>query len=160
VHFLSLDNADCIFIDVGHIDIIIDGGNNEDGPYIVEYLKRLGTDEIELMIATHPHLDHMGGLDDVLEAFEVKAVIDSGIPTQLWRRELPFYRGYVPECGGAQLEQIFESGCAESGPSRQPQLVLPYFPGQGKPQGGGYILRPVRKMRRGPRAERGYYRGA
>ena len=84
MHFLSLDNADCIFIDVGHIDIIIDGGNNEDGPYIVEYLKRLGTDEIELMIATHPHLDHMGGLDDVLEAFEVKAVIDSGIPTQLW----------------------------------------------------------------------------
>jgi competence protein ComEC len=79
VHFLSVDNADCIFIDVGDIDIIIDGGNDEDGPYIVEYLKGLGTDDIELMIATHPHLDHVGGLDDVLEAFEVKAVIDSGI---------------------------------------------------------------------------------
>ena len=79
VHFLSVDNADCIFIDVGDIDIIIDGGNDKDGPYIVEYLKELGTDDIELMIATHPHLDHVGGLDDVLEAFEVKAVIDSGI---------------------------------------------------------------------------------
>ena len=79
VHFLSVDNADCIFIDAGDIDILIDGGNDEDGPYIVEYLKGLDTDDIELMIATHPHLDHVGGLDDVLEAFEVKAVIDSGI---------------------------------------------------------------------------------
>ncbi|HZX46367.1 MAG TPA: MBL fold metallo-hydrolase [Clostridia bacterium] len=79
VHFLDVGNADCIFIDAGDIDILIDGGKDEDGPYIVEYLKELGTDDIELMIATHPHLDHVGGLDDVLEAFEVKAVIDSGI---------------------------------------------------------------------------------
>lgn len=79
VHFLDVDNADCIFIDAGDIDILIDGGNDHDGPYIVEYLKNLNTDNIELMIATHPHLDHVGGLDDVIEAFEVKAVIDSGI---------------------------------------------------------------------------------
>ncbi|MGI6703754.1 MAG: MBL fold metallo-hydrolase [Clostridia bacterium] len=79
VHFLDVGNADCIFIDAGGIDILIDGGNDNDGPYIVEYLKGLGTDDIELMIATHPHLDHVGGLDDVLEAFEVRAVIDSGI---------------------------------------------------------------------------------
>jgi len=79
VHFLDVDNADCIFIDAGDIDILIDGGNDHDGQYIVEYLKELDTDSIELMIATHPHLDHVGGLDDVIEAFEVKAVIDSGI---------------------------------------------------------------------------------
>ena len=79
VHFLDVDNADSIFIDAGDIDILIDGGNDHDGQYIVEYLKELDTDSIELMIATHPHLDHVGGLDDVIEAFEVKAVIDSGI---------------------------------------------------------------------------------
>jgi beta-lactamase superfamily II metal-dependent hydrolase len=79
VHFLDVDNADCIFIDAGDIGILIDGGNDHDGPYIVEYLKELDTDSIELMIATHPHLDHVGGLDNVIEAFEVKAVIDSGI---------------------------------------------------------------------------------
>jgi competence protein ComEC len=78
VHFLDVGNADCIFIDAGSLDILIDGGNNDDGEFIVDYLMELGTDNIELMIATHPHLDHVGGLDDVLNAFDVKAVIDSG----------------------------------------------------------------------------------
>lgn len=79
VHFLDVGNADCIFIDAGDIDILIDGGYYDDGQYIVEYLKELNTDSIELMIATHPHLDHVGGLTQVLEAFKVEAIIDSGI---------------------------------------------------------------------------------
>jgi competence protein ComEC len=78
VHFLDVGNADCIFLDIGSTDILIDGANNDDGDFIVEYLKELGTDSIELIISTHPHLDHVGGLDDVIKAFDVKAVIDSG----------------------------------------------------------------------------------
>lgn len=79
VHFISVGQADSIFIDYGDYDILIDGGNNSDGPLVVEYLKELETDDIEIMIATHPHEDHIGGLDDVLEAYSVETIIDSGL---------------------------------------------------------------------------------
>jgi len=45
---------------------------------VVNYLKSLNTDDLEIVIATHPHEDHIGGLDDVLNAFEVETIIDSG----------------------------------------------------------------------------------
>jgi hypothetical protein len=38
-------------------------------------------DDIELLIATHPHEDHIGGLPDVLDAFVVENIIDSGYST-------------------------------------------------------------------------------
>lgn len=75
VHFIDVGQADSIFIDYGDIDILIDGGNNEDGELVVNYLKALGTDDIELMVATHPHEDHIGGLDTVIYNFDVKKII-------------------------------------------------------------------------------------
>ncbi len=78
IHFIDVGQADSIFIDFGDYDILIDAGNNADGPKVVNYLKSLDTDDIELMVATHPHEDHLGGLDDVLAAFEVEKIIDSG----------------------------------------------------------------------------------
>jgi competence protein ComEC len=45
---------------------------------LASYLKSQGVDDIELMIATHMHADHIGGLDDVLAAFVVESVVDNG----------------------------------------------------------------------------------
>jgi beta-lactamase superfamily II metal-dependent hydrolase len=78
VHFIDVGQADAIFIDFGNYDILIDGGNNEDGQLVVDYLKKLKTDDIEILIATHPHEDHIGGLDDVIKAYKVKTIVDSG----------------------------------------------------------------------------------
>jgi len=78
VHFIDVGQADSIFIDYGDYDILIDAGNNNDGSLVVEYLRQLNTDDIEIMIATHPHEDHIGGIDDVLKAFDVEMIIDSG----------------------------------------------------------------------------------
>lgn len=75
VHFIDVGQADSIFIDYGDIDILIDGGNNSDGDLVVEYLKSLNTDNIEMIVATHPHEDHIGGLDVVIQNFEVDKVI-------------------------------------------------------------------------------------
>ncbi len=81
VHFIDVGQADSIYIQApDHYDILIDGGNNADGPSLVQYLKNQGVDDIELMIATHPHEDHIGGLNNVLSAFKVDQIIDSGIP--------------------------------------------------------------------------------
>jgi competence protein ComEC len=75
VHFIDVGQADAIFINYGDLDILIDGGNNSDGDQIVSYLESLNTDDIELMVATHPHEDHIGGLDIVIDRFEVEKII-------------------------------------------------------------------------------------
>ncbi len=79
VHFIDVGQGDSIFIDYGDFDILIDAGDNNQGNTVVSYLKSLNTDDIEIMVATHPDADHIGGLDDVLEAFQVEQIIDSGV---------------------------------------------------------------------------------
>lgn len=75
VHFIDVGQADCIFIDYGDTDILIDGGNNADGELVANYLKSLGTDDLELIVATHPHEDHIGGLATVIYNFDVEKII-------------------------------------------------------------------------------------
>lgn len=79
VHFIDVGQADSIFIDYGDVDVLLDGGNNADGALVVDYLKALGTDDIELMIATHPHEDHIGGLDTVINQFSIERVLKPDI---------------------------------------------------------------------------------
>lgn len=75
VHFIDVGQADSIFIKQGSHYMLIDGGNNDDGDLVVNYLKSEGVDRLEYIIATHPHEDHIGGLDDVINNFEVEKVL-------------------------------------------------------------------------------------
>ena len=74
VHYIDVGQGDCIFIKVGDCDIIIDAGYSEMGSRVTNYLKSLGVDDIELMINTHAHADHYGGLPAVLRAYVVEEV--------------------------------------------------------------------------------------
>jgi len=74
VHFINVGQGDSIYIKAPNgEDILIDGGN-KDGSDVVAYLKKQKVKDIEIMIATHPDADHIGGLDEVLKAFPVKSV--------------------------------------------------------------------------------------
>ncbi|WP_457786535.1 ComEC/Rec2 family competence protein [Geobacillus sp. Geo 8.1] len=74
VHFINVGQGDSIYIKAPNgEDILIDGGN-KDGSDVVAYLKKQRVKDIEIMIATHPDADHIGGLDEVLKAFPVKSV--------------------------------------------------------------------------------------
>lgn len=79
VHFIDVGQADSIYLQLPQqVDVLVDAGNVQDGPVVVNYLKEQGVDELDLLIATHPHEDHMGGIPDVLKAFVVKEIVDSG----------------------------------------------------------------------------------
>jgi beta-lactamase superfamily II metal-dependent hydrolase len=79
VHFIDVGQADAIFIDAGDNDILIDAGNRADGDMVVNYLKSLHTDDLEMIIATHPHEDHIGGMVDVINNFDVDLILKPGI---------------------------------------------------------------------------------
>lgn len=67
VYFIDVGQADSILIRIDDDEnILIDGGNNADGNDLVNYLEYLGVEKIDTIIATHPHEDHIGGLDDVM----------------------------------------------------------------------------------------------
>ena len=74
VHFIDVGQADCMLLECNGVYAMIDGGYDTTGHVTVEYLQKLGVPEIELMIATHPHGDHIGGLPEVLSNFPVKNV--------------------------------------------------------------------------------------
>lgn len=80
IHFIDVGQGDSILIQTNTGKaVLIDGGDRSEGSTVVKYLKRAGVKQIDLMVSTHPHADHIGGLDDVLRAFKVNQVLDAGI---------------------------------------------------------------------------------
>lgn len=83
VHFLDVGQADSIFITFGEETMLVDAGDNGDGGLVTNYLKKLGVTQLDYLVATHPHHDHIGGMDEVIKAFEVGRVLmpDVSYPT-------------------------------------------------------------------------------
>lgn len=71
VYFLDVGQADSILIKSNNEYMLIDGGNNNDGPLLVKYFQSLGIKEFKYIVETHPHEDHIGGLDDVIKNFTI-----------------------------------------------------------------------------------------
>ncbi|NMB79343.1 MAG: MBL fold metallo-hydrolase [Methanomicrobiales archaeon] len=79
------------FLDVGQGDssvilfkdkvILIDAGEVDYGDTVVRDLQKLGVEKIDLLVATHPHSDHIGGMQAVFARFPVEKVLDSATPS-------------------------------------------------------------------------------
>lgn len=73
VHFIDVDQGDAILLSGPDFTILIDAGRH-DSNEVVPYLKSVGVKEIDLVVGTHPHADHIGQLDKVIKEFPVKEV--------------------------------------------------------------------------------------
>lgn len=81
VHFIDVGQGDSILIETPQKkNILIDGGEPDAGKQLISYLKEKDIEEIDLLIATHPDFDHIGGLNEVLAELPVKEIIDNGQP--------------------------------------------------------------------------------
>ena len=72
VHFIDVGQGDSILINLGDTEVLIDGGGRTPG--VRTYLNDIVDGNLEVIVATHPHADHIGGLIAVLQAFTVEQV--------------------------------------------------------------------------------------
>lgn len=84
IAFLDVGQGDCaviktpegktILIDVGGQNFNYNAGENTIAPY----LKRNDVEKIDLLVYTHLHMDHIGGLKYILDNFQVDNILESG----------------------------------------------------------------------------------
>ena len=75
VHFIDVGQGDSILAESDGHFLLIDAGENDQGDTVISYLEEAGVEALDYVIGTHPHSDHIGGLDDVIRAFDVETVI-------------------------------------------------------------------------------------
>jgi competence protein ComEC len=67
--FLDVGQGDCIVLQDGPRTWVIDGGNPN--THVLHWLRREGVRHVDVVVATHPHLDHTGGLLPILDELSV-----------------------------------------------------------------------------------------
>ena len=81
IHFIDVGQADCTLIENNKEYVLIDGGNTLDGKKLVKYFKDLGIERFNYIIATHPHEDHIGGLNFIIYNFDIDHFLGTNIKT-------------------------------------------------------------------------------
>jgi len=74
VYCLDVGQGDSILITNNNKTMLIDASTNEMGSRVVKYLNDLGIKKIDYLVGTHPHEDHIGGLDNVIKNFDIGTI--------------------------------------------------------------------------------------
>jgi competence protein ComEC len=74
VRFLDVGQADSELIQCDGKSMLIDAGTNATATSLVATLKGLGITRFDVVVGTHPHEDHIGGLDNVISSFDIGIV--------------------------------------------------------------------------------------
>lgn len=118
IHFIDVENADCIFVRQQDKTLLIDAGESTTYDRVERYLEDYGVDHLDLVIATHPHADHIGGMPSVLQRFSVGEFIMSFMPedatptTRTYIRMLELLDEKEIPVREAKVGDIYELGTA------------------------------------------------
>lgn len=77
IHFVDVGQGDAILLSSAGTYVLVDAGDRAAGGRLVDYLAGAGVDRLAAIFLTHPHADHVGGMEAVLETFQVGEVYDS-----------------------------------------------------------------------------------
>lgn len=80
VTVLDVGNADCILLQSGEKNALIDAGENNDDDAVLSALKNAGVTKLDYVIATHADADHIGGMDTVIRNIPIDIFLMSFMP--------------------------------------------------------------------------------
>lgn len=82
IRMLNVGQGDAILIQTAEQTVLIDTSDLDEQDKLRNELKKAGVKKIDKLILTHPHADHIGGVEGVvLKDYEVGAVYDDGMPS-------------------------------------------------------------------------------
>jgi len=80
VHFIDVGQGDATFFQLpDNKTMLVDAGRANAGSTVVSYIKHLGYTKIDYLVTTHPDADHIGGVVDVLQSFDVAVLVLFGL---------------------------------------------------------------------------------
>ncbi|OCA99847.1 ComEC/Rec2 family competence protein [Clostridium beijerinckii] len=71
VHYIDVGQGDCILVQVNNKNLLIDSGPKSDRRKLFNYLSGLNLNKLDYVIATHPHEDHIGNMDDIIKTYSI-----------------------------------------------------------------------------------------
>lgn len=113
------------------LTMLIDGGETDCGPQVVADLRAMGVKKLDIVVASHPHVDHIGGLPAVLDAFPVGVLYMSRVeyPTGPYARLLEaIKRNKVPLSYLAEGDS-FAFGAEVTAKVYNPEREIKYYEG-------------------------------
>ena len=75
VDFIDVGQGDSILICSGGQSMLVDAGTNESGKTVLNFLSDKGIKKLDYAVGTHPHADHIGGLDDVIRGIDTDSLL-------------------------------------------------------------------------------------
>lgn len=74
IHYLDVGQADATLLMSGGEAVMIDAGNRDDDSFIVNYINGMGIEQLKYMVFTHPHEDHIGSGEAIINNFGVDKI--------------------------------------------------------------------------------------
>lgn len=71
VSFIDVGKADSIYINADGYNVLIDAGVKKDASEITSYLDRYNVNKLDMIIASHPDADHIGGMSTIVDKYQV-----------------------------------------------------------------------------------------
>ena len=83
VDFIDVGQGNCTLVHLNDTAILVDSGEVGAAQTVINHIKNLGIDELDCVLVTHPHSDHMGALTKILYEFDIKDLIMTEIPEDI-----------------------------------------------------------------------------
>lgn len=90
ITMLDVGQGDAVLIETGAQKVLIDTGDADERDKLRRELGEAKVQELDKVILTHPHADHIGGMSVLLKEYAVKEIFDNGMPSTS-----PIYRAYM-----------------------------------------------------------------
>lgn len=75
VHYIDVGQGDSTFIELPNKEtMLIDAGEKSESKKVINYINELGYETINYVVGTHPHSDHIGGLEEVIKTFNIDSI--------------------------------------------------------------------------------------
>lgn len=126
VHFIDVGQGDCALILTQDKSVLIDSGESQYADEVIQYIKKAGVETLDLIVVSHAHSDHMGGMAKIITAVDTRKLIMPRLPDELAPTTAAFdgmldaVDEYSVEVGYTKAGEVFELGEAYL------EIIAPY----------------------------------